>query len=293
MDHSGRLNISAPAKINIGLDILHRRPDGFHDIDTIMLPISLADSLELQLAASEQFSCSDPDLPMDADNLVIRALRLFEQESGIKTSLQVHLEKRIPSGAGLGGGSSDAVAMLRGANQLYDEPLSFDSLLKITRRLGSDIPFFLYDSPCRATGRGELLEKVNFPAFSGVVIYPGFSVSTAIAYQSVDLSLTSASRFSSLKSFVKSGFTLTDWQTTISNDFELTIFQMHPELARLKQQLYDGGAGYASLSGSGSALFALYRSPHQRDEALQLLDADQSVFSIETSGSNPTDTAVQ
>ena len=145
MSQTSRLNISAPAKINIGLDVLHRRQDGFHDIDTLMVPISLTDNLMLQLADSEQLSCSDPDLPMNADNLVIRALRMFEQESGIRTSLQVHLEKHIPAGAGLGGGSSDAIAMLRGVNQLYGEPLKFDALLEIATRLGSDIPFFLYD----------------------------------------------------------------------------------------------------------------------------------------------------
>ncbi len=289
MDHAVRLNISAPAKINLGLDILHRRPDGFHDIDTVMVPISLVDSLQLQLAESEQFSCSDPGLPMDTGNLVIRALRLFEQKSGINTSLQVHLEKRIPAGAGLGGGSSDAVAMLRGVNHLYKEPLQFDALLEIATRLGSDIPFFLYDSPCRASGRGELLRRVDFPTLAGVVIYPGFSISTAIAYQSVDLSLTSASRFNSLRSFEKSGFTLTDWQAAISNDFELTVFQMQPELAHLKQQLYDSGAGYASLSGSGSALYALYDSSYKRDEALRLLPTDKSVFSIDTLGNYSTD----
>ncbi|MBL7033699.1 MAG: 4-(cytidine 5'-diphospho)-2-C-methyl-D-erythritol kinase [Candidatus Delongbacteria bacterium] len=279
---TGTLVLKAPAKINFGLDILHRREDGYHELKTMLVPISLADTLRIQIAAREQFSCSDTTLPQDAGNLVIRALRLFEESSGIATSLNIHLEKRIPTGAGLGGGSSDAAALLRGVNQLYGKPLSRDELLELAALLGSDIPFFLYDCPCYATGRGEMLVPTLFPSLPGLIVFPGFPVSTAIAYQAVDLSLTSGSRFVSLKGFQRSDLASAGWRDDISNDFESVIFRLHPELGDLKKKLYDSGAGYVSLSGSGSAVYALYESRQIGDEARLMIPANWSVFSIET-----------
>ncbi len=276
------LRLTACAKINVGLDILARRDDGFHEIDTLLVPISLADTLTIAVADRERFSCSDPGLPLDEHNLVVRALRLFQQTTGSDRNFAIHLEKRVPAGAGLGGGSSDAAATLNGLNTLGAESLSGEELSRLAAQLGSDVPFFLRSESCRAGGRGEILKPWPFPALHGLVVFPGFSISTADAYRAVDFSLTSASRFGNLNGFEIRGIDWQLWRDTISNDFEPVIFPQYPQLAEWKRRLYATGAGYAALSGSGSALFALFATAQTRDEAQKAVADQGQVFAIST-----------
>jgi 4-diphosphocytidyl-2-C-methyl-D-erythritol kinase len=180
------MTLSAPAKINLRLQILGRREDGFHEVATRMCLISLADEVRLEPRrdGKVRLTCSDPTVPRDESNLALRALRSFEAATGIRRGWSLHLQKLIPHGAGLGGGSSDAAAVLRGLNASSGHPLRMDALDGLASELGSDVPFFLRDSTCDASGRGEALQPVEFPwQLPLVLVKPSFGVSTSWAYQ--------------------------------------------------------------------------------------------------------------
>ena len=182
------VEIEAPAKTNLWLRILGQREDGYHEIQTRMVPLSLADQIRIEPIPTEEgirFSCSDESLTTGEDNLVIKAIRILEQHSNRRFGLRLHLDKQVPMAAGLGGGSSDAAAVLKGVNSLLDLGLGRDELVALATRLGSDVPFFVYDEPCDCTGRGENVKPVSFeyelPIF---LVKPPFGISAASAYQS-------------------------------------------------------------------------------------------------------------
>jgi 4-diphosphocytidyl-2-C-methyl-D-erythritol kinase len=176
---------AAPAKINLYLHIVGRRADGFHDLETLMVPISLGDTLEIDLISSGiAFTCSEPSLSNGEDNLAVRAARLFREEFGLETGVRIHLEKAVPVGAGLGGGSSDAAAVLLALRQLTKIACDDARLAELASRLGSDIPFFIYGKPAICRGRGEIIEPVQLKGtYQGLLVHPGFGVSTPWAYK--------------------------------------------------------------------------------------------------------------
>ncbi|HEX8076609.1 MAG TPA: 4-(cytidine 5'-diphospho)-2-C-methyl-D-erythritol kinase, partial [Chthoniobacterales bacterium] len=180
------MQLSAPAKINLSFLIKGRRDDGFHEIETLMAPISLADRITIEKRDSDgeiRFSCDDPRLPCDDDNLVVRAAKLFRERCGIKTGITIHLEKRIPHGAGLGGGSSDAASTLLGLDEMFDTRLGRQELLGLAARLGSDVPFFVVQSAALCRGRGEIVTPVSLEAkFPLLLLKPEFGVPTPWAY---------------------------------------------------------------------------------------------------------------
>ena len=252
----------APAKINLGLHVLRKRSDGYHDIETVFLKIPWEDRLIVEPSESFSFTCSDPSLPVNKNNLCVKAAHGLWDIAGQKLGAKLHLEKHIPYGAGLGGGSSDAANTLLLLRDFWQMDVPYEELHKLASSLGSDVPFFLSDNTMYATGRGEVLEPLHMPGsgesyrcpFQIIVAVPDIHVSTAEAYHNI--TLDSASR-PGLKELVASN-DLTAWQDKLVNDFETTVFQTHPELALLKQQLYDAGAGYAAMSGSGSAVFGMF-----------------------------------
>jgi 4-diphosphocytidyl-2-C-methyl-D-erythritol kinase len=248
------------AKINIGLSVTARRPDGFHDILSLFYPVGLRDILEINLAAGTpgecDFHCTGIDAGAPADNLVARAHRLLATDFPVPP-LRVHLHKLIPTGAGLGGGSSDAAYALAAINELCALGLPAERLAGYAARLGSDCPFFLHDRPCLVQGRGERLSPLDFSlsAYHLLLVKPAESVSTAEAYRRVrphpprlDLS-----RLPSLP--------VERWQGTVTNDFEEALFPVLPAARAIKERLLAAGALYASMTGSGSALFALFDRP--------------------------------
>lgn len=257
--------ISFPnAKINIGLDIVGRRQDGYHLLQTLFYPIPLSDILEVHvrgdLRADSLTLYGTDDLGAPADNLVLRAVRALREHADVPP-LEVYLSKHIPSGAGMGGGSADASFMLRMLNEELSLGLSQDLLSRIALSLGADCPFFIYNAPAYAEGVGEILRPMPNVDLSGlhiVVVKPTIHISTAQAFaglKSVEPKATPLSERLALP--------LDQWRDCITNDFEQSLFPLHPELSRAKDWLYRRGAVYASLTGSGAALYGLFREAIQ------------------------------
>jgi len=247
--------ISFPnAKINLGLHITEKRPDGFHNLETVFFPVNWSDGLEFVEAKEFQFTTSGITISGDPElNLVVKAYRLLQKDFGLP-SLKIHLHKEIPFGAGLGGGSSDAVSMLLMLNKSFNLSLSDDDLLQYAGCLGSDCPFFIHNKPMYATGRGEILTPVNI-RLNGMFILmvkPAVEVSTAKAFQYVvpKKSEVSLPELLNLPVF--------DWKNKLINQFESSVFQQYPEIMQVRQKLYEQGAVYASMSGSGSCVFGLF-----------------------------------
>jgi 4-diphosphocytidyl-2-C-methyl-D-erythritol kinase len=259
------LSRSSPCKVNLLLNVLGRRPDGFHELETILHPIDLADRIEMTRGGSGiRLTCDQPALPTNSENLVYRAAAAFFAAARLEEGVQLHLEKRVPLSAGLGGGSSNAAATLRGLNQLFECPLSEAQLEELAKNLGSDVPFFLQDRPALGTGRGEIIEPLEFfPALAGayfLLIHPGFGVSTPWAYRQL-------SRFpAALQGQVGRARRLMERlrQSDLRgagadfyNSLEAPVLEKYPLLAEFQDFLRAQGAVAALMSGSGSTTFAV------------------------------------
>lgn len=250
--------ISFPhCKINLGLRVLSKRSDGYHNIETCFYPVPYTDILEI-ISASE-FSFTQSGIKVrgkDEDNLCLKAYRLIQEEFGIDF-VKMHLHKIIPMGAGLGGGSSDAAFTLRLLNEIFDLNLSNDRLKNYASRLGSDCSFFVEDHPMIGTGRGEILSPiaVNLKDLHLVLVKPNIHVSTTDAYSGIEPERAENSVEEILK------LPLIEWRGKLSNDFEKSIFKKHPIINEVKEKLYSLGASYASMSGSGSSVFGIFDKP--------------------------------
>jgi 4-diphosphocytidyl-2-C-methyl-D-erythritol kinase len=242
----------APAKINLYLHILGRRPDGFHELETLMAPISLGDTLELDVVPGGgiEFTCSDPALSDAKGNLATKAARIFLEEFKLETGVRIHLEKAVPVGAGLGGGSSDAAAVLMALRDLTGIKCADAKLAELAARLGSDIPFFIYGMPGICRGRGEIIEPVKLSeSFQGLLVHPGFGVSTPWAYKTYAQNPTQGAP----------GRTFADF--TLRNDLEPPAFSKYQWLPAVKSWFQKQPEVFDSLmSGSGSSVFALTAS---------------------------------
>jgi len=247
--------ISFPGcKINLGLHVLRRRQDGFHDIETCFFPVPWTDILELLPSDNQSFQYTGLSIPGDAnDNLCIKAYLLLQKDFALPP-VQGHLHKLVPIGAGLGGGSADAAHTLRILSKLFNLGPSREQLNNYAQSLGSDCAFFLLDQPAIGTGRGEVLEPIELSlrGFYLVIAAPNVHIGTAQAYGGVTPRLPERS----VRSLVERP--VSDWRNSLTNDFEASIFRQYPEVAQLKQQMYNAGAIYASMSGSGSSVFGLF-----------------------------------
>jgi len=242
----------APAKINLYLHIRGRRSDGFHELETLMAPISLGDTLDIDLIpAGIEFTCSDPALSDAQENLATKAVRVFLKEFKLTTGVRIHLEKGVPIGAGLGGGSSDAAAVLLALRELTQVCCADSKLGELAARLGSDIPFFIYRTPAICRGRGEIIEPVRLKEdYQGLLVHPGFGVSTPWAYKT----------YAQNPSPGAPGRTFPP-DFTLRNDLEPPAFSKYPWLPTVKNWFQKQPEALDSLmSGSGSSLFALTRS---------------------------------
>lgn len=244
------MTIFAPAKLNFSLQILGKREDGFHELETLMVPVAgLCDRLEINRSESFELETGSAEVGPVEDNLVTRALRLFEKSTGRRCPYHIKLEKRIPSGAGLGGGSSDAAAVLRALNDVEKIDFSGAELEEMAALLGSDVPFFLRDSPCWCRGRGEVLEETSLPAQEVVLLKPAFSVNTVDAYRRWSESTNLAGVFYDPQRVD---------DLRMVNDLERPAFARFPFLAELKMWLLDRhGVKGAMMSGSGATVFAI------------------------------------
>jgi 4-diphosphocytidyl-2-C-methyl-D-erythritol kinase len=254
MDH---ITLAAPAKINLSLRILGKRPDGFHELETLMVPIGLADEIEIVHAPGHGISltCNDPEIPTDSGNLCVRAVELFREETGIAHGVVISLMKRIPHGAGLGGGSSDAAAVLKGLNALFDEPLVAEELALLAASLGSDVPFFLHDGPAVCRGRGEILEEAPaIPERRILLIKPPFPVPTAWAYKRY-----AEVRESGMKLPIDPVQHLDGIE--LVNDLEPPVFAKYLLLPAIKEWLLEQSCvESAFMTGSGSTMVAVIKT---------------------------------
>jgi len=255
------LTQDAPAKINLGLHVLRRRPDGYHDIETIFHRIDWADTITAAPAASLSLTCSDPSLPTDADNLCLQAAECLAAAYDVTTGAALHLEKRVPYGAGLGSGSSDAAATLRLLTRLWDLSPSPAALKEIGRDIGADVPFFLQNAPAaHATGRGDTLSPLSKDGgpyrlpFPLLVAVPPVEVPTPWAY--AQITPRDSSR-PDLRRVVRSN-DLSRWRNALANDFEAPVTNAKPAVHAVREALRDTGAAYVSLSGSGSAVYGVF-----------------------------------
>ena len=260
MNQSSPRMIQFPnCKINLGLSILAKRADGYHELETVFYPIAVSDALEILPAANLTMTQSGIAVPGDpAQNLCLKAYHLLKKDFPQLPPVQMHLHKNIPMGAGLGGGSSDGTAALIMLNQQFDLGLNEQHLIDYASQLGSDCPFFVYNKACHASGRGEILTPINLDLsnYQFLLVHPGVHIATAWAFQQLNPNTKSES----IRSIIEKP--ITDWKNTLINDFETPVFKAEPTLSVIKDQLYQLGAIYASMSGSGSSLFGIFPKHH-------------------------------
>ena len=257
-------NISFPiAKINLGLNVVEKRPDGYHNLQTVFYPVPLKDALEVQVMDSAFPSDYDCDLKVtnitiegdEQRNLVVRAYQLLKKDFPTLPRIHTHLWKGIPTQAGMGGGSSDCAHMLLLLNQQFQLGLTDEQLIQYAAQLGADCAFFILSRPCYAEGIGEKLQPIDM-SLSGyhiAVVRPDIPVSTKEAFSRIHPHYPAQNCRETVMQPVET------WRDTLVNDFEESVFALHPEIGNIKQQLYNMGATYAAMTGSGSALFGLFK----------------------------------
>ena len=285
-DDESRLTLQAHAKINLALEVLGKRPDGYHEVAMIMQSVSLHDTLILSLQESDiTLMCDRPELPCDHSNLAYRAAELLRREVGVARGVKIELNKRIPLAAGLAGGSTDAAAVLKGLNRLWGLALSPVELEQLAARLGSDVPFCLWGGTSLATGRGEMLTPL--PDFTGhgvVLANPSLQVSTAWVYGNYrDAAGNRRRDISSLRhSIEQPDFSAV--ADTLFNDLETVTVPAYPQVAEIQEQLLQAGAAGVLMSGSGPTVFALTPDYASAAELAgrAALGADVAVFIAET-----------
>ncbi len=262
---SMRLEKKSPCKVNLLLNILGRRADGFHELETVMQPVNVCDELTFERAGSGlRLTCSHSELPTDSKNLVHRAASAFLATAKISDGIRIHIQKNLPLAGGIGGGSANAAVTFTALNELFDMPLSSGQLHDLAATLGSDVPFFLHDQPAFATGRGEKVELLeNFPALRGkafFLVYPGFGISTPWSYQNLARFPGAlhgrAGRATELIAKLQTG-DLSAGAADFYNSLEAPAFDKFPVLSLYKNWLQENGAGVSLMSGSGSTTFAI------------------------------------
>lgn len=249
------------AKINLGLNIVSKRSDGYHNLETIFYPIPIKDALEIIPSENDKDSFVEAGIKVDSlpeNNLVIKALKLIRERYNIPP-LEIHLLKKIPFGAGIGGGSADATFMLKLLNNTFSLNINNEEMVLLASKLGADCPFFVYNHPMFASGIGEQLEEIelSLEKYYLVLVKPDIHIPTKDAFA---LILPQQPQFS-LKNIIKRP--ITEWKNLMYNDFERSIFPKYPVIADIKQELYNSGAIYASMSGSGSSLYGIFPSKTQ------------------------------
>jgi 4-diphosphocytidyl-2-C-methyl-D-erythritol kinase len=265
--------IQAPAKLNIRLKITDRRPDGYHELVSIMVPVSLLDVVEVKETAGKgiELTASGYSVPLDKSNLVIRAAQSFFAKTGLQSGMSIRMTKNIPVAAGLGGGSSDAAATLLLLNEIHSKPLSMKDLHGLALQLGADVPFFLACEPSLVTGIGEILEPAQkWPEFWYVIVAPPVQVSTAWVYQNYRMKLTTG-EYVSIKKKLNSASPVIS--QILENDLEAVTSARFPIIDRIKRLLVENGAEGALMSGSGPSVFGAFDSSARAESARKALTA--------------------
>ncbi|MBI5020824.1 MAG: 4-(cytidine 5'-diphospho)-2-C-methyl-D-erythritol kinase [Ignavibacteriales bacterium] len=278
------ISVKAYAKINLGLRILNRREDGYHNLETIFLRVNPFDEIILTEATEISFNSNDLNLNSDSSNLCIKAARILNDHFHPNNGVKINLQKNIPIGAGMGGGSSDAAATLLGLVKLWNLKITEEELKSIALKLGSDVPYFLKPGTAHATGRGEVLEYFSLPLpYWIVILYPNVHVSTAWAYHSLESShinhIPHPTSPIPLKDFLlKNIYDPHELNQNLINDFEPIILHEHKQIGFAKLLLYSEGACFAQMSGSGSSVFGLFNDEHKAVSTAKKLQNRYKVF---------------
>jgi len=247
------------AKINLGLNIVEKRPDGYHNLETVFYPINIQDALEVNTSDSEnEYTLTISGTPIEGDpesNLVVKAYKLLKQDFPEMPNIDIHMYKHIPTGAGLGGGSADAAFMIKLLNEKFKLDISVEKMEEYSAKLGADCAFFIQNKPVFASGIGNIFESIqlSLKGYYLLLVKPDIFVSTKDAFAHI----TPKRPETSLKEIIR--MPVETWRATMKNDFEDSVFQKFPEIATIKDKLYDMGAIYASMSGSGSSVFGIFR----------------------------------
>ncbi len=265
--------------MNLSLRVLGKRSDGYHLLDTVMVPVGLYDEIEItKLKLGKvglSVTCDHPLVPSGKRNLAYQAASLLLGEKGIHDPVRIHIRKRIPVGGGLGGGSSDAAATLKGIDRLFRLGCKRREILSLAASLGADIPFFVYGRPARAHGIGNLLRHIpSFPRLWMVILYPGFPVSTRWVYQNLAFKLTKSIENTSINVPLKGPEEL---KRFLVNDLEKVTIRRYPRIAFLKERLIQEGAAGALMSGSGSSVFGIFLARQRAREAFRRLRKEEGV----------------
>jgi len=271
------INLKSRAKINLGLQIIRRREDGFHDLNTIFAKICVFDQIELFKNTEIIVDCHSNIKINSEKNLAYRAAKLFQEKFlSPNDGVKINMKKKIPIGAGLGGGSSNAATVLLGLNQLYELGLTFDDLLPLGASLGSDVPFFLNNGAAEASGRGEILKYFRYQIpYWTLIVYPNAHVSTPWAYSQIDLKGETKAKFDFVQVLRDSQKDFKNLQG-LFNDFEEPVFAHYPQIREAKETLIKNGALFAMMSGSGSSLFGFFEDDKKASAALSQLSNYQT-----------------
>jgi 4-diphosphocytidyl-2-C-methyl-D-erythritol kinase len=251
-----KIVLKSPAKINIGLNIIRKREDGYHDLETIFYPLLLSDILTFEKANQTTLESNSNEINSLKTNLIFTAIELLEKIVDRKLNVKIYLEKNIPIGAGLGGGSSNAAVTLKAINQLFELNLNFDKLSETALELGSDVPFFLDPYPCFASSRGELRKNIQLAISQPILIVnPGIHISTKWAFQNLELT----SHKKSLKELCDhSSVMIEDIKDFATNDFEKIVYEKYPEIKMIRDKLEASGADFVSMTGTGSTIYGVF-----------------------------------
>lgn len=255
--------VKAPAKINLGLFVTEKREDGFHNIETIFYPAKICDELIFSYAPEFSFNCESKTVGSMEDNIVVKAVKLLEKITNQTFPISIQLNKKIPVGAGLGGGSSDAATTLKIINELYLTNLNYNELMALAIQLGSDVPFFLNPIVSFGKGRGEILEHVKINIEKPILIVnPGIHISTKWAYENIKPKHAPYN----LKDLENESDLFGALRENVKNDFEIPVFEKYSEIKNIKEKMYEYGAEFSLMSGSGSTVFGIFNSLEKLEE---------------------------
>jgi len=250
------IKVESPSKINIGLNVVEKRDDGFHNLQTVFYPLLLSDKLSFQKSNKLELNSNTDFLNNLDNNLIIKAIRILENKTGVEIKVKIFIEKFIPIGGGLGGGSSNAATTLKAINRLFKLGLSYENLITLSLELGSDVPFFLNHNPAYAESKGEKLFPLNLEIqYPIVIVNPGINISTRWAFERV----TPEKAKQNLRAIVDTQkIDFHNMKTYVKNDFEPVVFKEYPLIEKIKSDLYEKGAQFALMSGTGSTVYGIF-----------------------------------
>ncbi|HZW39288.1 MAG TPA: 4-(cytidine 5'-diphospho)-2-C-methyl-D-erythritol kinase [Ignavibacteriaceae bacterium] len=270
------IKVKCPAKINLGLNIVEKRPDNYHNIETVFYPVNIFDYLTITKSSINSFKTNNDLLNSEQDNLILKAKKLLEEHTKEELTSEIYLEKNIPIGAGLGGGSSNAAAALNAFNQLFELEVGHEELANIALQLGSDVPFFLTPQPAYAELRGERLIYLDYKIDKPIlIINPNIHLSTKWAYENITPKKPSNNLYDVL---VIKEIGVAEFKDYITNDFEEPAFKQFPLIKEIKEKLTEQSAIFSLLSGSGSSIFSIFDDINSAENAQQFFNKNYKTF---------------